>query len=94
MYFLVDGNRTIGGIKKSQQSAIVSGDQKSVSIAAASIMVKVHRDRLMRDLAGACAHYGWDHNAGYGTVFHRDAIARYGATGLHRTLFVDRYIST
>ncbi len=68
--------------------AIVKGDGKSLSIAAASIVAKVTRDRLMLKLARACPGYGWERNKGYGTKAHMDAIRRLGPTAHHRRAFV------
>jgi len=67
--------------------AIVDGDAKSYSIACASIVAKTVRDRLMRLLAARYPDYGWDHNCGYGTPAHRDAIERSGVTPHHRRSF-------
>jgi len=64
--------------------AIVKGDSKSLSIAAASILAKVTRDRLMGVLAEDCPGYGWETNKGYGTAEHRDAINCLGITIHHR----------
>ncbi len=82
---LIDGNR----IPKlgCPATPIVKGDDKSYSIAAASIIAKVHRDRLMKDLATQHPHYGWEHNAGYGTAEHLAALSQHGATEWHRASF-------
>jgi ribonuclease HII len=66
---------------------IVDGDALSLSIAAASIVAKVTRDRLMGLLARHHPGYGWEHNAGYGTDEHRDALLRLGLTPHHRRSF-------
>jgi ribonuclease HII len=66
---------------------IVKGDRKSFSIAAASIVAKVTRDRLMTILAGVHPGYGWETNMGYGTQEHCDAITRIGLTVHHRRSF-------
>lgn len=66
---------------------IVGGDGLCVSIAAASIVAKVTRDRLMAELAKEYPGYGWETNAGYGTKEHQDGIARYGLTPHHRRNF-------
>lgn len=66
---------------------IVKGDSLSLSIAAASVVAKVRRDRLMAELAEACPGYGWDRNAGYGTAEHLDALKRLGPTPHHRRSF-------
>jgi ribonuclease HII len=66
---------------------VVDGDALSLSIAAASIVAKVTRDRLMTALAYAYPGYGWTHNAGYATEEHRDAIKRLGLSPQHRRTF-------
>ena len=66
---------------------IVKGDRKSFSIAAASIIAKVTRDRILRDLHREYPHYGWDKNKGYPTLFHRQAIEKHGLTPYHRRSF-------
>jgi len=66
---------------------IVDGDAKSVSIAAASIIAKVTRDRMMASLHEAHPHYGWAKNKGYGTPEHLSALNRHGATPHHRRSF-------
>lgn len=66
---------------------VVKGDQKSYSIAAASIIAKVVRDRHMQNLAKLYPAYGWERNAGYGTKVHQDAIAHHGITPHHRRSF-------
>ena len=67
--------------------AIVDGDAKCLSIAAASIVAKVFRDAYMRKLAEAFPGYGWETNVGYGTRDHRSAMARLGLTPHHRRSF-------
>ena len=66
---------------------VVGGDALCLSIAAASIVAKVVRDRVMTRLAARFPHYGWDTNAGYGTAFHRAAIDLHGPTHHHRPSF-------
>jgi ribonuclease HII len=86
-YLLVDGRDTIDtGIPC---RAIVRGDSQSHSIAAASLVAKVTRDRIMRTLHEAMPVYGFSHNKGYGTAIHRQAIAQYGITSEHRTSFIN-----
>lgn len=84
-HVLVDGNRApdFGCPVK----AVVGGDHRSLSIAAASIVAKVARDRLMTRLAPFYPAFGWDRNAGYGTEFHADALSRVGPTPHHRRSF-------
>lgn len=79
------------GIGKKHQTAIIKGDQKSFSIAAASIIAKVERDNYMTRLAEKFSHYHWHHNKGYGTKAHRQAISKYGICPHHRLDFVRNY---
>lgn len=69
------------------QKAIIGGDAKSLSIAAASILAKVARDMMMQKLHEQFPHYGFDHNMGYGTLEHRQAIIKFGLTPEHRRSF-------
>lgn len=82
---LVDGNRCPRWERPSV--AIVAGDAKSRSIAAASIVAKVTRDRIMADHARAWPGYGWETNKGYPTPEHCAALKALGATPLHRRSF-------
>lgn len=66
---------------------VVKGDQKSLSIATASILAKVTRDRLMCRLSGEFPGYGWERNAGYGTRGHQEALEALGVTPYHRRSF-------
>lgn len=81
----------VDGIRKpalnQEVMTVIRGDQKSYSIAAASIIAKVTRDRLMKKLAQEFPVYGWDHNAGYGTAKHQAALAEFGVTVHHRRSF-------
>jgi ribonuclease HII len=83
---LVDGNIPPPELKPLCR-CIVKGDGLSLSIAAASVIAKVTRDRLMTDLAIRFPGYGWEHNAGYATPEHRAALIRLGATPVHRRSF-------
>jgi len=85
-HVLIDGNRLPKDLPCPAE-AIVKGDDRSVSIAAASIIAKVTRDRLMADLAQQFPGYGWENNAGYGTKQHLDALNRLGVTPHHRVSF-------
>lgn len=85
-HVLIDGNRlprdlTIKG------EAVVKGDARSLSIAAASIIAKVLRDRIMVDLAQQFPGYGWEANAGYPTPAHKEALLNLGVTPHHRRSF-------
>ena len=70
------------------KSSIIKGDQKELCIAAASIVAKVTRDRLMMDYARAFPHYGFDVHKGYGTPEHFGAIRKNGPCRLHRRTFI------
>jgi ribonuclease HII len=82
---LVDGNQLPH--LPCKMDAIVDGDALCISIAAASIIAKVTRDRMMCALAEQHPHYGWERNAGYGTREHQEALARHGVTPHHRRSF-------
>jgi ribonuclease HII len=69
------------------QKAIVKGDALSVSIAAASIVAKVHRDQMMRDWGHCHPGYGLDQNMGYASLGHREALRRLGPLTIHRMSF-------
>lgn len=74
------------------QVPIIKGDQKSVSIAAASIVAKVTRDRLMTELSKEYPEYGFEKHKGYGTKAHYDAIRKNGLCELHRKTFVKEFL--
>lgn len=82
-FALIDGNKIPPKLPCSAQ-AVVKGDALSLSIAAASIIAKVTRDRLMNDLAKDYPHYGWEKNAGYGTKIHQDGLKEFGICIHHR----------
>lgn len=83
-YFaLIDGF----DLKIKKQKAITKGDSISISIASASIIAKVYRDNLMKNLAKSYPNYAFDKNVGYGTKSHREAIGKLGLCDLHRTSF-------
>lgn len=71
--------------------AVVKGDAKSLSIAAASIIAKTTRDRMMRELAREYPDYAWDRNKGYGVEEHRLALQTHGVTPHHRRSFAPIY---
>jgi ribonuclease HII len=83
---LVDGNRKIPNVDFNQES-IVHGDAKSACVAAASILAKVTRDRLMLEYAKLYPVYEFEKHKGYGTQKHVEALKRYGACPIHRTTF-------
>ena len=84
-YALIDGNSEPA--LACSLECVVKGDGHSLSIAAASIVAKVTRDRIMRKLDARHPGYGWASNAGYGTREHQDALARLGITSFHRKSF-------
>ena len=85
-YIIVDGNRfkPYAGIP---HQTIVKGDSKYLSIAAASVLAKTHRDELMLHLHAECPEYSWDQNKAYPTIKHRAAIRLHGTTPHHRMTF-------
>ncbi|MDZ7718512.1 MAG: ribonuclease HII [Balneolaceae bacterium] len=84
-YLLVDGNRFTSSVIP--HSCIIKGDDKSVSIAAASILAKVHRDQLMRKLHDEYPCFGWKTNVGYPTKEHFEGLKNHGYTRHHRRSF-------
>ncbi len=82
---LIDGNRAPDLPCPAQ--TVIGGDARAASIAAASIIAKVTRDRLMRKLDGDFPHYGWARNKGYGTRGHAAALSAHGVTVHHRRSF-------
>ena len=89
-YLLIDGNFTlqqVQGEKKIQQKSIVKGDQKVISIAAASIIAKVTRDRIMEKMHKKYPQYGFDKHKGYGTELHIKMLKKFGACPIHRKSF-------
>ena len=88
---LIDGNKTFTSdvIKK----AVVKGDAKSFSIAAASIIAKVVRDEYMIKLSEEYPEYKWEKNKGYGTAEHISAVKKYGATPHHRKTFLKNILN-
>jgi len=83
---IIDGNINLQ-LKDYPSESVIKGDQKSYSIAAASIIAKIHRDRYMHFLSYNNPSYGWSSNAGYGTKKHIEEIYRKGITIHHRKSF-------
>lgn len=81
-FLLIDGTQLIQ--HPLPQVALVKGDQRSYSIAAASIVAKVTRDKMMKELSKDYPYYSWHTNAGYGTKAHLDGLQQYGITPHHR----------
>ena len=82
---LIDGNRDPG--LPCQTRLVIGGDARCLSIAAASIVAKVARDRMMSDLSLEYPEYGFEQHKGYGTKAHLEALGRYGPTPYHRRSF-------
>lgn len=87
---LIDGNKLIKDFPYPQKS-VIKGDSHSASIAAASILAKVTRDKYMEELDKKYPQYGWAHNAGYLTKEHLDAIDKYGLSEYHRPSFLKKH---
>lgn len=83
---LIDGNKIPKQVP-CPATAVVKGDSKSKSIAAASIVAKYTRDKIMHDLADEYPDYGWERNVGYPTALHREALLVHGVTEHHRRSF-------
>ena len=83
---IIDGNIKLDYKNKNEKS-VIGGDKISLSIATASIIAKIHRDRIMSILGNKYPHFGWKNNAGYGTKKHIDAIKEMGVTNSHRKTF-------
>lgn len=92
-HIIVDGNRFKPWLPDNESAmavpfqTVVKGDGKYMSIAAASVLAKTHRDEYMRSLHEQYPLYGWDKNMGYPTLFHRQAIRQHGLTPYHRKTF-------
>jgi ribonuclease HII len=88
-HVIVDGNRIVGfEAQVGPYTNVVDGDARVYSIACASVVAKVVRDRMMSLLARRYPGYGWEHNQGYATRDHRDAIRQQGLTPFHRRSFL------
>lgn len=90
-FALIDGNRVPAGISVPCET-VVKGDAKSCSIAAASILAKVTRDRLMLEEDKKYPEYNFKKHKGYGTKEHTDAILKYGMSPIHRPSFLKKLL--
>ena len=90
-YALIDGNRypSIGGVT---EETIVKGDGKSMSVAAASILAKVSRDRYMLEIAEKYPQYCFEKHKGYGTKLHYEMLEKYGISPVHRKSFLKKLL--
>ena len=84
-FVLIDGNRIKG--METPHECVVKGDSKSISIAAASILAKVTRDRYMAELAKKYPQYQFEKHKGYPTKLHYELLKQYGASDIHRKSF-------
>lgn len=89
-YVLIDGNQMIDIAIKGE--TVISGDAKSESIAAASILAKVTRDRMLIEYDKEYPEYGFAKHKGYGTKAHIEAIGKYGLTKIHRPSFCTKFV--
>lgn len=89
-FILVDGNR-FRQYKSINHLTIIKGDNKYLSIAAASILAKTFRDEYMTELNEQYPQYGWKNNKGYATKYHIEAIRKFGITDYHRKTFCSSY---
>lgn len=88
--YIVDGNLKIRVRGKSKQiKSVIDADEKIPEVMAASIIAKVTRDKIMRQLSEKHKNYGWNSNKGYGTKYHILSLIKYGRATFHRTLFVN-----
>jgi ribonuclease HII len=92
-YVIIDGKQSPVP-NQANYIPIIRGDSKSLSIASASIVAKVSRDKMMDDLHGEFPDYGWNNNAGYGTAFHINSIKKFGLTLHHRKSFLKNIITS
>ncbi|MED5364640.1 MAG: ribonuclease HII [Bacteroidota bacterium] len=85
-YILVDGNK-FKRFKKIPHKCVVKGDSKFLNIAAASILAKTFRDKLMENYHMKYPEYGWKDNKGYPTLRHKESLKKYGIVDIHRKTF-------
>jgi ribonuclease HII len=89
-YILIDGKDKLDGFDN--QMAIIDGDQLSFTVSAASIVAKVTRDRIMGRYHHKYPQFGFSHNKGYATKFHREMIRKFGACRIHRQSFLSKVL--
>ncbi len=90
---LVDGN-IFDGYENIPHNCIIKGDDKYLSIAAASVVAKVIRDEYMEEISKKYPNYKWDSNKGYGSVKHRETIKKEGITEHHRKTFLNNILKS
>lgn len=89
---LIDGNKT-PELDEIKAHAVIKGDASSASIAAASILAKVARDRYMKELAEKYPQYRFEKHKGYGTKLHNELILEYGPSEVHRRTFLRKLLN-
>ena len=89
-YVLIDGNSAPE--LEIKYGTLIKGDAKSISIAAASVIAKVERDRYICNMAEKYPEYGFEHHKGYGTKQHIDALLKYGPSPIHRKSFLKKIL--
>ncbi len=89
-YVLIDGDNVTGC--DIMHECVIKGDSKSASIAAASILAKVERDRYMKKLALKYPEYMFEKHKGYGTALHIEMLKKYGASKVHRKTFIKKFV--
>ncbi len=90
---LIDAVKLPNISNKITQVSIIKGDAKSYNIAAASILAKVHRDKLMLDFANTYPQYGFEKHKGYGTKEHIENLKKFGKCNIHRNSFIKHFVS-
>jgi ribonuclease HII len=90
-FVLVDGNHLIREYQ-GEQEFVIKGDGKSLSIAAASIIAKVTRDKIMEKVSGEYPQYEFSKHKGYGTKVHRERILEFGPSPVHRKSFLKKIL--
>ncbi len=85
--YIVDGNLKIK-VRNKNVKSVIDADASRKCVMAASVIAKVTRDKLMRQLHNEYPNYGWEKNMGYGTKIHIEAIRKYGAVKYHRDVYV------
>lgn len=91
-FILIDGNQIVKEVNIPQK-AVIQGDARCASIACASILAKVTRDRIMKDYTEIYKEYGFEKHKGYGTNEHIEAIKKYGISPIHRISFLGNIIN-
>ncbi len=89
-YALVDGNRYPNITESIKEEVVVKGDAKSMSIAAASVLAKVSRDRFMLEMSEQYPQYDFEKHKGYGTRLHYERLAEFGPSPIHRMTFLKK----